>query len=166
MSYPLRNHRIENALDIATGQIVVKPPRPNPWSQWDWATHTWGLDLESARRDKAGAIESACKAAILSGFKSTALGPEHHYPAKMTDQQNLASSVLASLLPIPADWLTPFWCADGSEVWEFRLHTAQQIQQVGQDAKLAVLAAMTRNEQLQAQISAATTLDELEDIIW
>lgn len=147
-------------------QIVSKPARPNAWSHWDWTTHNWVVDLAKARSDKAGAMESACKAVILSGFKSSALGAEHHYPAKMTDQQNLASSVLASLLPIPPDWVTPFWCADSADVWEFRLHTAAQIQQVGQDAKAAILAAMGRNEQLQAEIASATTLDQLEEITW
>lgn len=139
---------------------------PPAFGVWDWLTYQWVIDLSAARAARAALISNACKAEILSGFSSSALGAAHHYPAKTTDQQNLASSVLASLLPIPADWTTPFWCADTSGVWAFRLHTAAQIQQVGQDAKAAILAAMGKNEVLQAQIAAAGSVEELEAIAW
>lgn len=123
--------------------------------------------FEGAQSAKAIEIDSACREAILSGFDSDALGTEHHYPAKMTDQQNLASSVLDSLLPgLPADWTTPYWCADVYGVWELRSHTALQIQQVGKEAKAAILLAMNRNEVLQQQVAAASTVQELESILW
>ena len=85
----------------------------------------------------------------------------------MTDQQNLASSVLDSLLPgLSEDWTTPFWCEDTSGAWAFRMHTAVQIQQVGRDAKASILAAMGKNEILQAQIATAETVEQLEGITW
>lgn len=153
-------HYVRNGEFVAFGE-------PPAFGVWDWLTYQWVVDLSAARAARAALISNACKAEILSGFSSSALGAAHHYPAKTTDQQNLASSVLASLLPeLPADWTTPFWCADISGVWAFRLHTASQIQQVGQDAKAAILYAMARNEQLQAVIVAATTLTELEAITW
>ena len=144
-------------------------PHP-PGMDYQWIDGEWieasRLTLEDIRLSKSWEIDSACKSAILSGFESSALGASYHYPAKSTDQQNLASSVLASLLPgIPVDWVTPFWCAlDGA--WAFRPHTVAQIQQVGQDAKAAILAAMARNEVLQAEILLSTTMEELDMIVW
>lgn len=144
--------------------------QPDEAHVWDWTTHAWIVSptwLEEVRTKKAKEIDGQCKATILAGFESSALGASHHYPAKMTDQQNLASSVLDSLLPnLPVDWMTPFWCADANAVWEFRLHTAEQIQQVGRDAKTAVLVAMGKNEVLQAQVAAATSLETLNAIQW
>lgn len=157
-------HYVDVLADPPT--LVAKPSPPGPWQQWDWTTHAWQPVIALARAEKAAMINAACKAAILSGFASSALGAEHHYPAKITDQQNLASSVLASLLPIPADWTTPFWCRDAAGEWAFRLHTAAQIQQVGRDAKAAILAAMGKNEVLQAQVAAAMTLESLDTITW
>ena len=143
------------------------PIKPGEHYTWDWVAQKWLLNLLGARLAKATSIDTACRNAILSGFKSSALGIEYHYPAKLTDQSNLSGSIMASMLPdTPADWVTPFWCADGSGVWEFRLHTAAQIQQVGRDGKQAILLAMGKNDQLQTAISLATTLEEINQIIW
>lgn len=149
--------------------FVELPDPPGVDYQWDgqsWISAS-RLTLEDVRNNKAREIDQACRSTILAGFDSDALGTTYHYPAKATDQSNLSGSVLASLLPdTPADWVTPFWCADINGLWEFRLHTAAQIQQVGRDAKAAILAAMGRNEVLQAQISAATSIEELEAVGW
>jgi hypothetical protein len=151
----------------AAGDLQAFPARPSPYHRWDWPTHTWIEDLEEAREHRANGIRAACQETILSGFASAALGEPHHYPAKGTDQQNLSASVLASLLPgLPADWSTPFWCADVAGDWQFRPHTAAQIQQAGIDAKHAILAAMTRNEELQAALAAAQSVAEIEEIMW
>lgn len=123
------------------------------------------VEFSRLKTAKKEAISGACRSEIVSGFDSSALGERHHYPAKETDQLNLSGSILDSLLPdLPTDWTTPFWCADTSGLWAFRLHTASQIQQVGHDAKAAILAAMGKNEVLQAQIAAAGSVEELEAI--
>lgn len=123
--------------------------------------------LMQAQAAKVAELSAACKAVILSGFESSALGTTYSYPAKDTDQQNLASSVLASVLPgVAADWETPFWCADEQGAWAFRLHTAAQIQQVGKDGKAAILAAMTKNQQLADQVMAAKTVADVQAITW
>jgi hypothetical protein len=121
----------------------------------------------TAQQTKVAELSNACKAAILAGFDSDALGATHMYPAKDTDQANLSSSVVASLLPdISDDWTTPFWCADTGGIWTFRPHTAAQIQQVGRDAKAQVLACMTKNATLAGQAQAATTPEQLAAITW
>jgi hypothetical protein len=117
--------------------------------------------------DKSKEISNACRMAIVSGFTSMALGEEYSYPSKTIDQQNLAASVLASYDPEnPPEWLTPFWCMDESGQWAFRPHTALQIREVGRDAKSNILGYQFHNEQLQALISSATTIEELDAISW
>lgn len=123
--------------------------------------------LAIAQSSQIALLSAACANAIISGFTSSALGSAYNYPSKVTDQQNLASSVLASMMPnITSTWTTPFWCADTKGVWAFRDHTAAQIQQVGQDAKAAILANMTKNQSLAAQVQAATSVAAVEAVVW
>ncbi|SAL03099.1 hypothetical protein AWB77_06706 [Caballeronia fortuita] len=123
--------------------------------------------LAAAQSAKVAELSAACKAAIYAGFTSKALGASYSYPAKDTDQQNLASSVIDSLLNASnAEWATPFWCADASGAWAFRMHTAAQIQQVGKEGKAAILSAMARNQSLAAAVMAAATVDEVDAIAW
>jgi hypothetical protein len=139
---------------IIGGEVIETPPS--------------GAELlAAAQAAKIAELSAACKASIVSGFTSSALGAAYTYPAKDTDQQNLASSVIDSLLANgAAGWVTPFWCADASGDWEFRAHTAAQIQKVGQDAKAAVLAAMAKNQTLAGQVAAAATVDAVNAIAW
>lgn len=123
--------------------------------------------LAEAQALKVAELSVACQADIYAGFRSSALGADYLYPAKDTDQQNLASSVLASILPgQPANWTTPFWCADATGAWAFREHTAAQIQQVGKDGKARIIACMTQNVTLSGQVIAATTIEAVEAIAW
>lgn len=120
--------------------------------------------------DQKAALNTSCVSQIVSGFTSVALGATHTYPSKATDQQNLAASVLASVMPaISADWTTPFWCEDAAGVWAFRAHTAAQIQQVGLDGKSAVIAAQAKLGTLLAQLEAlpaTATPADVEAIKW
>lgn len=123
--------------------------------------------LAQAQAAKIAALSAACQADIFAGFHSSALGADHLYPFKVTDQRNLSDSVLASTLPgRAADWTTPFWCADSAGVWAMRLHTAAQIQQAGDDAMARKLACMAQNDTLAGQVMAATTIEAVEAITW
>ncbi|MBD1412847.1 hypothetical protein ID145_16865 [Burkholderia contaminans] len=125
------------------------------------------MSLADTRAAQIAALDAACKTAIYAGFSSSALGDVHTYPAQDTDQQNLSVSVLASLMPnLPTGWTTPFWCCDSSGVWSYVPHSAAQIQQVGQDGKAAILAAIAKKAQLAAQVNAATTIAAVQAIVW
>lgn len=144
-------------------------PTPTAALEWTAAGPAWVErgDMAMQRLHKADAISSCCADAILAGFVSSALGKPHTYPTKPNDQANLTGSVVRSFYPsVDADWRTPFWCADDDGAWEFRLHTAAQIQQVGDDAVAARLNCMGINEQLQAQILDAETPAEIAAITW
>lgn len=147
-------HDLNTPLNVPETLVSAVLPAPAPL-------------LKQPRAAKIAELSGDCRADIYAGFHSTALGADYLYPAKDTDQQNLASSVLASLLPgQPVDWTTPFWCADAAGVWAFRPHTAQQIQDVGKDAKARILACMTQNMTLAAQVAAAATLEAVQAIVW
>ncbi|MFL9899063.1 hypothetical protein PQR71_13015 [Paraburkholderia fungorum] len=147
-------------LSYQDGQIV---PTPGPSA---------AQLLASAKASQTAIVSQACQDAIVAGFTSSALGAAHTYPAKPTDQQNLNASVVASILPgVGADWTTPFWCADSAGTWAYVMHTAAQIQQVGTDGKAAILAYLTKNQQLAAQIDAISAstpnaIDAVRAITW
>jgi hypothetical protein len=102
---------------------------------------------------KVAELSAACRAQIVDGYDSAALGAMYHYPAQEQDQANMVASVTASLVPgLPADWVTPFWCRDAAGAWAFRPHTAAQIQQAGVDGKAAITAALEQNATLAAQV--------------
>jgi hypothetical protein len=123
--------------------------------------------LATAQATQALLLDAACQAQIYAGFTSTALGTAYTYPAKDTDQQNLTASVLSSLMPgLASTWTTPFWCEDSNGNWAYVVHTAAQIQQVGQDGKNAILTAMQQLQTLNAQVSAATTVAAVQAITW
>jgi hypothetical protein len=156
-------------IEYAGNTNLSGQPTPTSVLEWDGAAPVWVErgDMPAQRAHKAAVISSSCTDAILAGFASSALGEPHTYPAKPNDQANLTGSVVRSMYPnIGPDWRTPFWCADGAGAWQFRLHTAAQIQQVGDDAVAARLNCMGVNEQLQAQIIAAENPADLAEINW
>lgn len=150
------------------GAVSLTPPTPTATLRWNGGAPVWVemATLDELKARKSAAISQACAEAITAGFPCDALGDGYTYPAKFTDQLNLAGSVLDSFMPnLAADWSTSFWCADADGLWVMRSHNADEIQQVGRCAKAAVLACMAKNEQLQAQIAVATAT-ELNEINW
>jgi len=117
--------------------------------------------------EKSRVIETACSNEILAGFESSALGDVHVYPSDTYDQINLSGTILRSALPSAApEDMYPFKCMDDAGVWDFRFHTAEQIQQVGDDAYDFILAARYKNSVLQIAIEASETQEELDLIEW
>ena len=115
--------------------------------------------LAAAQATASGAMNAATQAAIYAGFQSSALGKVYTYPAKDTDQQNLAASVLDAVINASTTgYTTPFWCEDSTGKWAYVPHTSAQMIQVGKDGKTAILAALSRNAVAQAAIAAATTV--------
>lgn len=128
---------------------------------------TAAAQLQTHKDAKIVALSAECRAAITAGFESGALGEPHLYPSKETDQLNLAGSVTDSLLPdLGPDWVTPFWCADAAGEWAMRPHTAEQIQQVGSEAKARILALMQHNAALAEQVQLAPDKPTIDQIIW
>lgn len=128
---------------------------------------TAASQLQEHKDAKIASLSAACRQAITAGFESSALGQPHLYPSKETDQLNLAGSVTDSLLAdLPADWVTPLWCADSAGEWAMRPHTAEQIQQVGREAKTRILSLMQHNAALAEQARLAPDKPSVDQIIW
>ncbi|TAY75330.1 DUF4376 domain-containing protein [Rhizobium ruizarguesonis] len=123
--------------------------------------------LAALKASRIAVLTATCAEAIVSGYSSSALGSEHQYPSKQTDQINMMGSVTDSLLPgQTVDWSTPFWCADESGAWAFRPHTASQIQGAGADGKAHILECQTKLGQLSVQVMAAASAEAVEAIVW
>lgn len=123
--------------------------------------------LAQIKSNKVSALANSCASAITSGITSSALGSPYTYGSSMTDQANLSANVLSSVLPnLPAGWTTMQMCADSTGLWAYRAHTAAQIQQVGVDAKSAILALLVKKATLEAQVNAATDAATVNAIIW
>ena len=146
---------------------AVKFSHGAPFALVDGAVVPASYKLATLQARQASALRASCAASITGGYPSAALGAPHSYPCNPIDQSNMIASVTASLLPgLAADWTTPFWCADASGGWVFHPHTAAQIQQAGQDGKAAVVAAQGRLAGLLAQVTAATTAEQVAAVIW
>ena len=164
---------VEAHLAAVPGTVAVMPDEIARFSHGgafalvEGAVMPASFPLPVVKARQAASLRAACAVAITGGYASAALGTAHTYPSTPTDQANMISSVTASLLPgLAADWSTPFWCADPEGVWAFRPHTATQIQQAGTDGKAAIVAAQTRLAGLLAQVTAATTEDQVLAVTW
>lgn len=158
-----------NPDDIYAVEITNLNPQPQVGWVYDGAEFSApaALSIATLRASKSDQIRKACEAHILAGFESSALGAAYRYPSNDRDQVNLSGSVSRSILPAaqPGD-AYPFLCMDAGGVWDYRLHTAAQIQAVGAAAYDFILAARVKNATLQAQIEVATNQGELDEISW
>jgi hypothetical protein len=146
---------VESEDECASGETFTEE-LPSPWPP--------ALTLEEEKTAQISVLNAGCQAAIYAGFSSSALGSDYTYPAKDTDQQNLAASVLSSLMPsIATDWTTPFWCEDASGNWAYVLHTATQIQKVGIDGKAAVEAMQVKLQNLVDEINVVAVSDTVTE---
>ena len=117
--------------------------------------------------EKVAELTAACAAAIVSGYTSSALGEVHSYPNDQIAQINMMGSVTGSLLSgLPADWTTPFWCADRAGIWQMRQHTAAQIQRAGRDGAAHVVACQQQLVALNAAVAAANTPEAVAAVVW
>ncbi|MGA4577051.1 hypothetical protein [Stutzerimonas frequens] len=141
-----------------TGQAITKGPDGRP----TLTVRDQPSEAEAAHANRTAAINRACEAAITAGFTSEALGAPHIYSSQLDDQLNLTGAVLRGLD-------MPYACRDEQGVKEFRLHTADQLRQVGDDFTLYKLQLLQHANALKQQLDAALEagdLAALESITW
>ena|ERR1700712_700357 len=124
------------------------------------------VSLDQIKANKMEEINAACAAEIVGGFTSDALGATHVYPSQVTDQSNLMAAVLSSLSSPAEGWETPVWCMDATSVGAYRMHTAAQVQTVGNDSLIARNAAIAKKSALQSRISQAVTTEQVSSSNW
>lgn len=150
----------------AKGALVHIGAKPSPYHIKSATSEAWVCDIELAKRVKSSKIREACRADILNGFVSYALGEEFFYPYTLIDQQNLNNALVLSSIETNPTWLTQAWCRDVAGNWTFANHTAAQIQKVGVDGRAHFEAKTVKNANLQAQIVSTTTQEEIDLIVW
>jgi len=119
--------------------------------------------LDKLKESKTSEINSACSKAITSGFTSSALGTSYSYQSEQTDQLNLIGVVTAG----QDDY---FKCgvadANGNITWNYELHTIAQLQQVLGDGKVHKQGLLQKANTLKAQVTGATTVKDVEAVVW
>lgn len=119
--------------------------------------------LDQLRTAKAAELRRACRAALLGGFTSSALGAIRAYPSTPSDQQNLSDALLTAL-PSPS-LETPLWCTN-SAGWAFQPHTALQVGQVHSDWVTFRIAQQRKLLLLQTSTDTAASAQALAAITW
>jgi len=119
--------------------------------------------LVEVQASKISEINTLCDKAITGGFTSSALGAVHTYQSEQIDQLNLIGVVIAG-----ADSM--FKCgvvnADKTITWNYVMHTIAQLKQVLVDGKEHKLALLQKANTLKVQVAEATTVEEIEVIVW
>lgn len=153
------------------GELSKRIPKPSNNSEWDNEGEFWHYGVDVLIKNKKQEIDTACRLAIVGGFDCTTSLGSYHYPTKATDQANLSSSVLDSVITTDPEWTTLFWCRDNLGQWSFKEHNTEQIQSVGRQIKQHILNQMTKKVMIQNQIDSISVEDpdiitKLSQIVW
>lgn len=124
------------------------------------------LTLDQIKAAKLVEVRAACAAEIVGGFTSAALGAQHTYPSQSTDQSNLMAAVLSSLSAPAEGWETPVWCMDEAGAGTYRMHTASQVQTVGNDSLAVRNAALSKKAALELRINQAVMVEQVQSSSW
>lgn len=114
--------------------------------------------LAALHQQRVTDINAACEAAITAGFWSQALGLPHQYSSQLDDQLNLTGAILRGLD-------MPYACRDEQGVKAFRLHTAEQLRQVGDDFTLYKLQLLQHANELKQQLDQALAAGDAEAML-
>ncbi|WP_018307554.1 hypothetical protein [Desulfitobacterium hafniense] len=136
-------------LDLLKKQLNLISPYQKP------------LSLEEYKANKVYEISKECEDEILSGFYSDARGEMEWYTNSRDDQNNLiGQATLATLNPsfIP-QWksATEYICTN---------FTMEQIIKLSTDGAVFKTERIKAFDMLKAQILSATTVEEVEGIVW
>ncbi|PLY08407.1 MAG: hypothetical protein C0625_02130 [Arcobacter sp.] len=134
---------------------------PGEFDKWNGSA--WEADINLIKSTKLSTINTSCETAIVSGFASSALGIEHFYQSDRDDQINLMGLVTAG-----SDDLLKCGLKNDDETitWEWKPHTKEQLKAVFDDGAAYKKEQLIKSATLKAQISAATTVEELDLIVW
>ena len=169
VDYYLSNNNDGNGTMINNWNTAKLGTAPTIAYLTDYYNNTLALPL--AKAQQITALQLACRTNITAGFTCSALGATYTYPNKNTeenpDQVNMASSVLSAMINAStAGWTTPMWCQDSSGNWLYTNHTSPQVMQVATTGKTFVVTNQGKLTSLIAQVNSATTIAEVQAIVW
>ncbi len=120
--------------------------------------------LNDTKLQKVSALSASCRAEILGGFISSALGSAYKYDGDPEWQLNLAG---AKDYAVENNMSVEFTCANQSTgVKENVSHTPAQMQQVFNDGAVFKMVLLSRFRMLKAQVEAMATVAEVEAVNW
>lgn len=160
-AYDTNTGAAQEWLELGTlPEHLTKVARPS--ASHHWQQGAWVLNPQAVHATKVQDINHACEAAITAGFQSAALGAPHQYSSQLDDQLNLTGAILRVLD-------MPYACRDEQGAKAFRLHTAAQLRQVGDDFTLYKLQLLQRANELKQQLDlalAAGDAEAMQTITW
>lgn len=125
--------------------------------------------LTLTKRNKILELSKECENVIIAGFTSSALGIEKIYDSEEVDQINLIGSV-STTTPTPAEptgYTIYYACRDPeTNIKSYIEHTHYQLRQVMADGATFKLVQLQRFNTLRNQVNEATTVEDIEAIIW
>jgi hypothetical protein len=146
---------------LPAGYTLKEPGANQVWKNAEW-TDDIPATVVRLYTEKLQAINTACEQSIIAGFTSTALGAMHRYSSQLDDQLNLMGAILRGLE-------MPYACRNEQDVKAFRMHSAEQLRQIGDDFtqyKLQRLQQANTLKQQLEQAQAASDILALEAINW
>lgn len=157
--------QVFNSTSIKRSDGVIIPDDPNnrEWQEYtNWLSQGNKLEplpLSTYKDTQKALVGSSCKTAIVGGFTSNATGNVLTYPSDTVTQMNI--TMMATSGSGGA-----IWCKNSANNWSFLQHTAANVLQVQKDMNTFIQTQQTKYSQLLTQIDAATTIEQIQSIIW
>ena len=113
--------------------------------------------LSFVRKKHISIISNSCQAAILSGFKSNALGSTYSYPSNVTDQININNAVVSG---------GSLWCMNDQSEWSFMQHSPEQASVVQKNMITHIQSKQNRYNDLVNTINTLTSKEDIQKVEW
>lgn len=121
--------------------------------------------LDIQKRVKLQAIYVWGQTAMEGGFESAALGELHDYPSRQPDQTNVMAAAVAAV--VDPEGTSDIRCAEpGQDEYKLAAHSAAQATQAARDCRAMINRAIKHIDDLSKQVSAASSQEELDAIVW
>lgn len=141
---------------VSNGQVFAKGEQPSPGHVFNYGTAVWELDIAFARQNKWIDIKAARTAQEFGTFDWGG----YTFQCDEVSQRRIQGAVQLSAID---DTLTLDWTLADNSVQTF---TAADYIQIGQALAVHVSQCHERGRILRLEIEAATTLEDLEAIVW
>jgi hypothetical protein len=141
---------------VSNGQVFAKGEQPSPGHVFNYGNAVWELDIPFARQNKWIDIKAARTAQEFGTFDWGG----YTFQCDEVSQRRIQGAVQLSAID---DTLTLDWTLADNSVQTF---TAADYIQIGQALAVHVSQCHERGRILRLEIEAATTLEDLEAIVW
>lgn len=141
---------------VSDNEVLAKGERPSESYTFNYASGSWELDIELAKGYKWESIKDSRNAQEFGTFEWGG----YTFQCDEVSQRRIQGAVQLSAID---DTLTLDWTLADNSVQTF---TAADYIQIGQALAVHVSQCHERGRILRLEIEAATTLEELEAIVW